>query len=40
MVPTGKPKQAILEGLDQQVVNIAEFGLLKLRYGRLEVPVK
>jgi len=40
MVPTGKPQQAILEGLNQQVVNIAEFGLLKLRYGRIEVPVE
>jgi hypothetical protein len=29
MVPTGKPEQTILEWLDQRVVNITEFGLLK-----------
>jgi hypothetical protein len=28
-VPTGKPEQTILECLDQRVVNITEFGLLK-----------
>ena len=36
MVPTGKPEQTILEWPHQRVVNIAEFGLLKLPYGKVE----